>query len=139
MSFFLSLFFPQPLTPGSNSTITPGLRTTGVVFSSLGLVLPFLILVVIVCMCSIFLCCETCVKSCEYCMESCQYRMEDYFRDARNSLHDARRRRKKTKGWKPCLTYLHGYAFSRHGTPLCSLWGRKILQMLGVWGGGEVS
>ena len=96
---FVLIFFPQPRTPpDSNSTITPGLRTAGVVFSSLGLGLPVLLLAIIICMCTIFLCCKSCVDSCEYCMESCQHCTEDYIRDAGNSMHDARRRRQKTKG-----------------------------------------
>ena len=110
--YFVCFSFPQPRTlPGSNSTITPGLGIAGVVFSSLGLGLPVLLLAIIICMCSIFLCCESCVESCEYCVKSCQHCTEDHIRDAGNSMHDARRRRQKTKGWKPCLTHLHGYSF----------------------------
>ena len=46
---FLLISLPPPLTsPGSNSTVTPGLRTAAVVISSVGLGSSFLVLVIFI-------------------------------------------------------------------------------------------
>ena len=47
LTFFLSSLPPPLTSPGSNSTVTPGLRIAGVVFSSLGVGIPLLALIVI--------------------------------------------------------------------------------------------
>ena len=60
--------FQLPLTPGSNSTnVTPGLRTAGVVISSFGVGVPFIISVIIASLFCVFVCttCEVCLKPCE--------------------------------------------------------------------------
>ena len=47
---FVCLFvFPLSLNTGSNSTVTPGLHSTGVVFSSLGVSLLLLTLIILFC------------------------------------------------------------------------------------------
>ena len=60
--------FQPPLTPGSNSTnVTPGLLTAGVVISSFGVGVPFIISVIIASLFCIFVCtsCDVCLKPCE--------------------------------------------------------------------------
>ena len=55
------LLLPPPLTPpGTNSTVTPGLRTAGVVVSSVGVGIPFIISTVIGCLC--FCCTSDCTR-----------------------------------------------------------------------------
>ena len=59
--------FQPPLTPGSNSTnVTTGLNTAGVVISSFGVGVPFIISVTIASLFFIFVCisCGVCLKPC---------------------------------------------------------------------------
>ena len=85
--FMLSL--PPPLTPpGTNSTVTPGLRTAGVVISSVGVGIPFIISTVLGCL---FLC-----GTCE-----CTEKIVD-------RLVAVKERIKKTKG-EHTLSHISGY------------------------------
>ena len=78
-------FCSTPLTTGSNSTVTNDLHIAGVVISSLGLVLPFLVTVILA-----FIGCIACVAACIealYCVK-----------DVKEWMAEVRDRRQKTKG-----------------------------------------
>ena len=86
--FFLSSLPPPLTSPGSNSTVTPGLRTAGVVFSSVGI--PILLLLVLI--------------SCMLCFSRprMQFTMQ-------KKLTEPREYRQETKGW--CgISHISGYS-----------------------------
>ena len=85
LTFFLSSLPPPLTSPGSNSTVTPGLRTAGVVFSGVGVGIPFLLLLILI---SFMLC----------------YLL---YKRARRWL--LRENRQETKGW--CgISHISGYS-----------------------------
>ena len=80
IDFLISL--PPPLTPpGSNSTVAPGVRTAGVVLSSVGLGVALLLLVIFICILGYYECDE-----------------RGYISDAKEWLAEVWERRQKTKG-----------------------------------------
>ena len=76
---------PPPLTTGTNSTVTAELHTAGVVISSLGLVLPFLVTIVLAAI-GCIACTVTCIVTL-YCVK-----------DIKEWMAEVRDRRQETRG-----------------------------------------
>ena len=74
MFSFLHLF----TRPGSNSTLTPGLRTAGVVISSVGFGVSFLVSFIIVCL--------LCVCFIDDAKEKCLPKVKDWFEERRKNV-----------------------------------------------------
>ena len=75
----------SPHTTGSNSTVTAELHIAGVVISSLGLVLPFLVTVILAAI-GCIVCTLSCIEAL-YCVE-----------DVKEWMTEVRDRRRKTRG-----------------------------------------
>ena len=88
--FCFLLVFSSSFTTGSNSTATPGIHTTGVVFSSLGVSVLLLTLIILV---FVF-----CLPTCIYCMDDCKLWMNNWIDVPKEWLADLRSRIPKTKG-----------------------------------------
>ena len=70
--------FQPPLTPGSNSTsVTPGLKTAGVVISSFGVGVPFIISGITASLFCIFVC-ATCNITMKPCADFLEYVHEQW-------------------------------------------------------------
>ena len=90
LTFFLSSLPPPLTSPGSNATVTPGLRTAVAVISSVGVGIPILLLILISC--------GLCFSLCGRCLKT-----------AKKGLTEAWENRRKTKGW--CgISHIAGYS-----------------------------
>ena len=76
LTFFLTSLPPPLTSPGSNSTVTPGLRTAGVVFSGVGVGIPILLLILISCMLCFSLCGDACSRAKKWLTEAWENRQE---------------------------------------------------------------
>ena len=87
---FVRLFFPPSLNTGSNSTVTPGVHTTGVVFSSLGVSPLLLVLIILACVFGL--------ATCIFCKDNPKSWMNEWIDVPKEWFPDVRSRIQTTEG-----------------------------------------